>query len=390
MKGVLIDQKIFGVLVGMTIPEVFLKFKECNLDCSIFSIQWFVCLFCKTLNQNKEIMDIVFDNLLIQGNIALFKVGIAVLKWLKPTIIASKDFPQLLKLLEQGITNLNDGLRFQELINETYISKKLLQMARNSIMNEESNKPKKKQSVCFFESSKKKIKESQMICNIEYNYCLTQMELNFSKDEYRFSGDFYIFKQDTRIWQKNDDYILTENQKKLNKILPKGKGKDWTPSKSIFRGDLIKQKDSLLLVRHQHVCTLDFRKKIMGSPKKNEENYMLFKNVFNDKKVISFENNKQNRTQSEQTPSTQTPEKPGSQKNNKSYEKVEIQSLETEKLRISIKSLEEEGSKMKNSLMILRKNGVFHNFDEGALEKFWPEIKNSESFCFNKSFIEFK
>lgn len=393
MRGVMMDQKIFGAMVGITMPEVLRKFKECNLDCSIFSIQWFVCLFCKTLNQRREIMDIVFDNLFVLGSVALFKIGLALLRWFKNSIMQCRDFPQLLMVLEQGMTSLNDGLRFQELINDEYISGTLLEMARNSIKSEENIKLKQKQNQFSLTSNKKKLKETQKLCNPEQNYCLTQLELNFSKDEYKVSEDFFIFRQDFRVWQRNDDYILNETQKSLNipnKTIIKTKSQTIF-QKNFFNGDLIKQKDSLLLVRHIHLCQAEVMKQIMSSSKKKKSETLKSLCVdfnFETKSMPSRTPTKQR----EQTPSTETPEKNTEEDKkvkSEGFEKLEggTGDLFSAKLK---EFLEDEGSKIKSSLLFLRNQGVCQHFDETALEKYWPQIRQSESFCFNKSFSEFK
>ena len=388
------DQKIFGAMVGIMMPEVLKKFKECNLDCSIFSIQWFVCLFCKTLNQQKEIMNIVFDNLFVLGSVALFKIGLALLRWLKNSVMQSRDFPQLLIVLEQGMSSLNDALRFQELINDEYISVGLLEMARNSIKNEENIKLKQKQNQFSLTSNKKKLKETQKLCNPEQNYCLTQLELNFSKDEYKVSEDFFIFRQDFRVWQRNDDYIFNETQKTLNipnKTAIKVKSQTIFP-KNFYNGDLIRQKDSLLLVRHIHLCQTEVMKKIMSSSKIKKKKSEILKNLcvdlnFDTKSMPSRTPTKQR----DQTPSTETPEKTiedHKKVKSEGFEKLDLNSADLFSAKLK-EFLEDEGSKIKNSLLFLRNQGVCQHFDETALEKYWPQIKQSESFCFNKGFSEF-
>ena len=48
MTGVIIDQKIFEEMVKKFIPDLGKKFKQIELDISIFSVPWFVCLFTST------------------------------------------------------------------------------------------------------------------------------------------------------------------------------------------------------------------------------------------------------------------------------------------------------------------------------------------------------
>ena len=84
------DQRIFTCLIESNLPEIAKKLKDCNLDCSAFSIPWFVCLYSKNLNP--KLFEVVLDNLIIQGSVALFKIGLTVLKLLEPQILKAVDF----------------------------------------------------------------------------------------------------------------------------------------------------------------------------------------------------------------------------------------------------------------------------------------------------------
>lgn len=93
MEGVLVDQKILNDLIEITLPEVSKKLKSFNIDCSIFSIQWFVCLFSRNLD--KRIFEIFIDNLVVEGSVALFKTSIVILKFLEKKILTAKDLCNL-------------------------------------------------------------------------------------------------------------------------------------------------------------------------------------------------------------------------------------------------------------------------------------------------------
>lgn len=48
MTGVIVDEKILHEMIDITLPEISLKFKNIELDTSIFSIPWLICLFTST------------------------------------------------------------------------------------------------------------------------------------------------------------------------------------------------------------------------------------------------------------------------------------------------------------------------------------------------------
>lgn len=358
MKGILIDQAIFCILLEKYLPDIMKKFKKCHVDCSMFSIQWFVCLFCKNFNQNKEVMNIVFDNLFIQGNVALFKIGIAVLKLLKPKIMSCKDFPHLLKVLEEEIVKINDGIQFQETINAIYINRTLLKLARDSLRNEEKdefidNKGKS-------EVDQEKIKTSKENCDKDYHFCLTNMVVNSGQTK-RTMGDFFLFKQDKRIWNLKKDYINSFGKSKTPKNSEKQNSFS-TEGNNIYNCDLTLCRDSLLLVRQEHICD---SKKENGKKIKGEL-FSIFATKKQDKLAVK-------------TPSTITP------KNDKFGDFFEGDFEKAEE-----KEEKEEKYKIKKSMIFLKEKGVFKNMDEGVLEKYIEEIKVSPSFSFNETLLQFR
>lgn len=51
MLTLMADQKVFTELLQLYLSELDDKFKELGLETSIFSLQWFVCLFSCTVEQ---------------------------------------------------------------------------------------------------------------------------------------------------------------------------------------------------------------------------------------------------------------------------------------------------------------------------------------------------
>ncbi len=49
MVGVLLDQKIFQYYIKKYLPSLFQHFQKIGMDPSLFSLQWFVCLFSYNL-----------------------------------------------------------------------------------------------------------------------------------------------------------------------------------------------------------------------------------------------------------------------------------------------------------------------------------------------------
>ena len=89
-----------------------------------------------------------------------------------------------MKIIEEESKKFNDPIKFQELINKIYLSKKIIRLARlffGYVVQEEElgdiikhNKFSEKN----MKNNYKKLQESQSKCNINELTCLTSIELN--------------------------------------------------------------------------------------------------------------------------------------------------------------------------------------------------------------------
>ena len=59
MIGVLIDQNLFRKMVKLIIPDLWVFFVRVQLDPSLISLQWFVCLFSYNLQADVRVAEIV-------------------------------------------------------------------------------------------------------------------------------------------------------------------------------------------------------------------------------------------------------------------------------------------------------------------------------------------
>ena len=75
MIGVLIDQKLFSKLIKATMPLLWGHLKKMDLNPSLVSLQWFICLF--SYNLKTEVSDEIWDHLLLSGSKILFRAGLS-------------------------------------------------------------------------------------------------------------------------------------------------------------------------------------------------------------------------------------------------------------------------------------------------------------------------
>jgi hypothetical protein len=77
MLGVVCDQRILAECVRQHHPRIAKKFFEIGIDPSIFSIEWFVCIFTSSIPF--YLVRLVWDRLIIEGMSALIKTGLILL-----------------------------------------------------------------------------------------------------------------------------------------------------------------------------------------------------------------------------------------------------------------------------------------------------------------------
>jgi hypothetical protein len=72
---------------------------ENDLEGSVnnFIHKWFISLF--TQNFREDFSLVIWDYLFLEGNIVLFKAGLAVFKILKNQILSKKNFGKILKII---------------------------------------------------------------------------------------------------------------------------------------------------------------------------------------------------------------------------------------------------------------------------------------------------
>lgn len=90
MIGIMIDQKVFSSLVKAIDPQLCNYLKQINLDPSLVSLQWFICLFSNNLQP--DVSDIIWDYLFLSRSKTLFKAGIAIMLLIEKNLLKCSEF----------------------------------------------------------------------------------------------------------------------------------------------------------------------------------------------------------------------------------------------------------------------------------------------------------
>eukprot|EP01105_Mastigella_eilhardi_P009878 TRINITY_DN2317_c0_g1_i3.p1 TRINITY_DN2317_c0_g1~~TRINITY_DN2317_c0_g1_i3.p1 ORF type:complete len:500 (-),score=111.09 TRINITY_DN2317_c0_g1_i3:60-1559(-) len=88
MKGILVDQQVFEMLVGQHLPQVRARLEQLGVALPIFGFRWFLCLYIHQLPLPVVLR--IIDRLFAGGARVLFAVGLAVLQSLRQRLLTCR------------------------------------------------------------------------------------------------------------------------------------------------------------------------------------------------------------------------------------------------------------------------------------------------------------
>lgn len=97
MIGSRIDQMVFESCVAWKLPTLYNHFKEMNMMLEPVTCPWLLCLYATALPM--EYACRIWDCLLWEGNVVIFRVGLAMLKMKLKKLLAAEDFIEVYSIL---------------------------------------------------------------------------------------------------------------------------------------------------------------------------------------------------------------------------------------------------------------------------------------------------
>lgn len=119
-----LTQAVFAELLAQTQPRLTERLATMQVPLSLFTLQWFMCLFAKDLPLSLALR--VWDVMFVYGDHALFAVGLAMLQMAEPQLMACAS----LETLYECLKNLGMGL----LQRDTEASHRLVLQSLDSLM----------------------------------------------------------------------------------------------------------------------------------------------------------------------------------------------------------------------------------------------------------------
>lgn len=98
--------KIFNIVFAENLPKLYLHFKNLSLTPEHYLPDWFMTIFSSILPL--DLSSRLWDIFLLEGDIILFKTGLAVLKYLEP-LLWGGSFGETVKTLNMGFIGEERG-----------------------------------------------------------------------------------------------------------------------------------------------------------------------------------------------------------------------------------------------------------------------------------------
>jgi hypothetical protein len=271
MEGVLVDQKIFRDIINLLYPELKKKFGQLQIDSSLFSLQWFVCLYSCTFPD--ALLFPLWDLLILEGCTILFKSGIFFVNKLKDDLKKVNEFHEVFQLIEEKSKQLSqsDYVDYMKKMDSIYINKRLLKFLRE-IFKYEIQK-----TIKEYENKKSRSHHPPMVkepkdCSTKWPVCIDVIEKTDRADKNR-PKSLFTYRIDRVIDRVMAGYFEKSNTNLTPtitithraSITPKNTNKNTSvtihtnlsskiPGKTTPISHICTQLENVVIGRHNHVC----------------------------------------------------------------------------------------------------------------------------------------
>ena len=98
MVGMCTDQLVLAKLVELHLPNVHAALQKTQLQLSLITVPWFLCLYINTFHT--EVLLRVWDVFLCEGNKALFRIAVALIQSHEHAIVNARDHEELFQVFK--------------------------------------------------------------------------------------------------------------------------------------------------------------------------------------------------------------------------------------------------------------------------------------------------
>ena len=223
MTGVMQDQKIFDYLLRTRIPKVAKSLDALEMNSSLITVQWFVCIYAYTFNT--EVVVKIWDEFFLFGHTIIYKISLAVFWMLQKEIAKKKELTEVFSCVEKKCKGITDPQLLLKVANKKQFRVKpaVLDRLRDSANKEVKNE--------VDERFKEVKSDAELLSKIE---CECENEDECKQLNHLTTG-FFTFLSDDGIFI-DENYIIYEEYN--------------------IRVDvsLIKDTQSIIVGKKNHIC----------------------------------------------------------------------------------------------------------------------------------------
>lgn len=235
--GVLVDSALISELIKEYLPDMYVFIHNKGFEVHITNLlyKWLLSLFVESFNEKLTLL--IWDVLFLEGDIAIFKAALGILKWLKNDIVQSKSFDDITVVFNNKINTLNDSSRIVYLL-----LLRRYEFNRSHIRKARIKFEKEVKKTFKFRSNSNRLSNSFTVeeCDPTWNLCTLDPYIH---DEIQ---NFVVLKRDEEI-------NIIDNYYEDTATNSRSKPKSYSKSrKDLWKG--------LLINRREHYCVNNRKK----------------------------------------------------------------------------------------------------------------------------------
>lgn len=117
MMGILVDQKVFEILLKERYPRVVSHMQKHNYQLDLIAFQWLVTLFFNSLEHETE--KFILTAFLLKGSKIIIRLALLIIEYFKQDVLKANAFDQIYMIISQNPYSEVDNIKISQLLIES-------------------------------------------------------------------------------------------------------------------------------------------------------------------------------------------------------------------------------------------------------------------------------
>ena len=114
MMGILVDQKVFEILLKERYPRVVSHMQRHNYQLDLIAFQWLVTLFFNSLEHETE--KFILSAFLLKGSKIIIRLALLIIEYFHKEVLKANAFDQIYMIISQNPYNEVDSIKMSQLL----------------------------------------------------------------------------------------------------------------------------------------------------------------------------------------------------------------------------------------------------------------------------------